>query len=125
MPVHDYVCEPCDVLIPDQYHPSIRAILCCPDCHRPAEKSFHRYPRENFRSFSIDIGAGPQEITSLSQIRKIERDSESKARNHEGQQVVFRAFSQDRSNQDVNSLRGQGHQQFHPSQRKPNVRRRS
>lgn len=43
-------------------------------------------------------------VSTLSDIRKIERDSERKAANGEGQQISWRDLSQDRSNRDRNSL---------------------
>ena len=98
MPVHDYICEPCDVLIPDQYHPSIHAVLCCPDCGHPCEKSWHRDARPLFTPFTVDYGKGPTEITSLAQVREIERSAERASRNNpKAGPVVFRAFSNDRS----------------------------
>ena len=123
MPVHDYICDPCDIFLPDQYHPLLSAILCCPDCGVPCEKSWHRDSRPLFAPFTVDYGSGPVEITSLSQIRSIERSSENLARNEpKGQPYVFRAFSQDNSNQDVNTLRSEGVQQKRPLKR-PNIRR--
>lgn len=123
MPMHDYVCEPCDILIPDQYHPLLSAILCCPDCGVPCDKSWHRDPRRLFAPFTVDYGSGPTEITSLNQVRTIERESEKASRNDpRGQPYVFRAFSQDHSNQDVNTLKSQGIQQKKPLKR-ANIRR--
>lgn len=115
MPVHDYVCETCGVLIPDQYHPSVHAVLCCPDCGQSCEKSWGRGPGVPFQPFTVDFGKGPVEITSLAQVRQIERESESRARNGEGERLVFRAFSQDRSNYDVNTLEAYGYKQKLPT----------
>ena len=57
--------------------------------------------------FTVDgqtIGreAGEVRISSLSELRQIERDSEQKFRNGEGQIVAFREFSQDRGNRTRN-----------------------
>lgn len=123
MPVHDYVCEPCDLLFPDEYHPSVHAILCCPSCSFPCEKSWHRDARPLFSPFTVDYGSGPTEITSLNQIREIERSSAAATRNDpKAQPYVFRAFSQDSSNLDVNTLKSEGYQQKKPG-KKTNVRR--
>ena len=44
------------------------------------------------------------EINSLQTIRRLERESEQAARNGEGRPMVWRDFSQDRSNTDVHTL---------------------
>ena len=122
MPVHDYHCEPCDIFILDQYHPSISAVLCCPDCGHPCEKLWHRPPRELFRAFTVDYGKGPVEITSLAQLRAIEASSEKAYRDGRGQPLVFRAFSQDHSNLDRNTLERYGYQQRRPDPARSNVK---
>lgn len=122
MPVHDYVCPDCGRVTSDQYHPAVAAILCCPTCHVPMEKSWERRASTPFKSFTVDIGGGPTEITSLGDVRRIERDSEKAARDGRGQHVNFRAFSNDRSNQDVNTLGHLGHKQRKPVARE-NIRR--
>lgn len=122
MPVHDYVCETCGVIVPDQYHPSVAAVLCCPDCGRPCEKSWQRGRSTPFQSFTIDYGKGPVEITSLAQLRSIERGSERAFRNGEGAPLVFRAFSQDGSNYDVNTLKDVGYNQRRHDKRMPTRR---
>jgi hypothetical protein len=43
-------------------------------------------------------------LTSLNQLRQLEHQSEIRARNGEGQQMVWRDYSQDRSNQDAHTL---------------------
>lgn len=115
MPVHDYLCDPCDIILPDQYHPSLGAILCCPVCGVPCEKSWHRDSRPLFKGFTVDYGTGPVDITSLNQIRSIEHESEMAVRRSpKGQPYVFRAYSQDQSNSDVNTLAKEGVQQQKP-----------
>lgn len=49
---------------------------------------------------------GQVRISSLSEIRKIERESERKAANGEGQIIAFREFSQGRSNRGSNVFSG-------------------
>lgn len=56
--------------------------------------------------FVIDIGEGPQKISSLSELRTIESNSLRRAANGEGAAHIFRGFSQNRSNRDVNTLKG-------------------
>lgn len=60
--------------------------------------------------FVIDIGQGPQKISSMHELRAIESNSLRKAANGEGAPVNFRGFSMDRSNRDVNSLRGSSYE---------------
>lgn len=43
-------------------------------------------------------------VESLSQMRKIEKESEQQARNGEGQQMVWRKYSQDRGNTHTSTL---------------------
>lgn len=47
---------------------------------------------------------GIQSVSSLREVRKIERDAEQSFRNGEGQELHFRAFSQDRGNLDTNTF---------------------
>lgn len=56
--------------------------------------------------FIIDIGEGPQKISSMRELRTIEANSLRKAANGEGAAHIFRGFSQNRSNRDVNTLKG-------------------
>lgn len=44
-------------------------------------------------------------VSSLHQLRQIERESEQRARDGEGQQMNWRDYSNDRSNADVHSFR--------------------
>jgi hypothetical protein len=59
-----------------------------------AFKAFEMYDGQN-RKVTID---------STHKLRQVERESEQQARNGEGQPIVFRAWSQDRSNREVNTL---------------------
>ena len=67
----------------------------------------------NTSPWEVPLG-GPQAVSSLREIRKIERDAEQSFRNGEGQEIHFRAFSQDRSNMQTNTFGA-------PNQRKPNL----
>lgn len=46
----------------------------------------------------------PTTVESLGQIRRLERESEQRARNGEGEQLRWRDYSTDRSNRDQNSF---------------------
>lgn len=58
------------------------------------------------QDFVINIDGTDRRVSSLTELRAIERDSLRKAANGEGAPHVFRGFSQDRSNRDVNTLKG-------------------
>ncbi len=51
-------------------------------------------------------GDGEVRISSLSELRTIENESLRRARNGDGSPMVFRGFSQNKSNRHVNSLAG-------------------
>lgn len=58
-----------------------------------------------FTAFETYDGRGnPVQIDSLSKARAVERESEQLARNKEGQQIAFRMFSQNESNQVDNTF---------------------
>lgn len=57
-------------------------------------------------NFTINIGQGDQKISAMSELRTIERDSLRRAGNGEGAPHIFRGFSQNKSNRDVNTLKG-------------------
>ncbi len=123
MPVQTWVCPNDSVTIPDQYHPSYKAILACPDCSSVMEKSWARDSRSLFVPFTATDGSRT-ELRSLSDVRRYERETERQANDGVGQRIVFREYSQNSSNRDVNTLAKEGVQQKLPS-RKPNVRPRS
>lgn len=106
-----YRCEACN-----ETRTSIdsSAIPLCPGCRGPmAWKQTRDYHPENhgwatgMKAPAIDfnqtagrvapIGDGVP-INSLHDIRRIERESEQRARNGEGEQYVFRKYQQDRGN---------------------------
>jgi hypothetical protein len=59
---------------------------------------------------TIGRGEGKFRISSLSEIRVIERESERRHRNGEGQIIAFREFNQDRGNSRTNSFTGSGYE---------------
>jgi hypothetical protein len=126
MPHHDIYCEVCGEVFPDQYlplytlpEPRIRdGYRVTQDFDRPihcGQEVILLPPRvvmdakEPFQQFQVEI---PQPdgshravtVGSLRQMRQIERASEQAARNGEGQPLVWRDYSQDRSNFDKHTL---------------------
>ena len=65
---------------------------------------------EPFQRFEVTVRdpatGGNQQVTidSLHKLRQVERESEQRARNGEGQPLVWRDYSQDASNRDVHTL---------------------
>jgi len=63
---------------------------------------------QGFQKFSVDVDGTRVEIDSLHKLRQIERDSEQRYRNGEGEPLRFRGYTQDSSNLDVNSFGDSG-----------------
>lgn len=108
MPNHDYRCDECGWILADQYRSITEGgqsrLPDCFNCDRPmswipqARMSVFS-DGTGFAKFSTtDTHGQPVEIDSLRKLRQVERDSEVAARNGEGQQMVFRAFSNTRGN---------------------------
>lgn len=57
-------------------------------------------------NFVVDLDGKQTKISSLHELREFENLSLRKTRNGEGSPSIFRGFSQDRSNRDVNVFRG-------------------
>jgi hypothetical protein len=71
-----------------------------------------------FEAFDTFDGMNnPVTVDSLKKLRDIERDSEQRFRDGEGQPVVWRRWSQDKSNQDVHTIqpKWQGGEQPDPA----------
>lgn len=120
MPVNDFACPECDFVIADQYHPSYLARPVCPKDHILMERLWSMSAGKPFEPFEVDLGDGPVQIGSLGDVRRIERESEKRYRNGDGAPFVFRAYSQDPSNRDVNVF-GPGPQKPHPRASKAGV----
>lgn len=119
MALHDYQCPTCghravDVNVPIEIG---AAAVCveCPLCADVGRKSRMEWLPQVGR---MDAGNGPSfvafdtfdgknqkvHVSSLKQLRDIERQSEVDHRNGEGQPLVFRTFSNDPSNKDQSAL---------------------
>jgi hypothetical protein len=57
-----------------------------------------------FKKFSVNVDGQRVEVDSLHTLRRIERESEQRYRNGEGEPLRFRMWNQSASNKDVNSF---------------------
>ena len=110
MAFHDYYCPGCARLIEDYNVPiAVGAQAGAPHCPEDGRR-MEWIPKvgrmdayEPFQEFDIKDGRNqPIHIDSLRKLRQVERDSEAMARNGEGQPMVWRQYSQSRSNRDAN-----------------------
>lgn len=62
----------------------------------------------SFQKFTTVVNGERVVIDSLHKLRQVERDSEQRYRNGEGEPVRFRLWNQDDSNRDVNSFGAAG-----------------
>lgn len=60
--------------------------------------------------FIVDLGDGPRRISSLTELRAIERDSEQRHKDGRGAIHIFRDLSQNSSNRHVNTLSGSSYE---------------
>jgi len=63
---------------------------------------------KGFQKFSVDVDGRPVEIDSLHKLRTIERESEQRYRNGEGEPLRFRAWTQEASNMGVSAFGDRG-----------------
>jgi hypothetical protein len=122
MPLADYQCD-CGFWVADHYFPSAVGATAsaprCPACSIP----LHWLPnvqamdaKEPFQRFAVTrqvqthAGMVQQQevIDSTHRLRQLEKDSEQRYRNGEGEPLRFRAWSQDHSNRDVGSFGTEG-----------------
>lgn len=82
----------------------------CPDCGDPMEWipqlriDVGGVKGAAFHAFDVDVDGRRTVIDSLHTLRRVERESEQRYRNGEGEPLRFRAWSQDRTNRDVGSF---------------------
>lgn len=123
---HDYTCPECSHRLHDQFRTAAQGgRTTCPACPQCKTQMDWVVPRlrtdlrtdgegksgERFQKFTARDGRNQLvEIDSLHTLRRIERESETLARNGEGQQIRFRAFEQGHSNMAVNTF-GDGPQE--------------
>lgn len=110
---HDFLCPVCATVFFDVWVPTgDRASAAAPRCYCgtrtewvPGRTAMDASSGPGFDAFSCFDGRNePVRIDSLQTLRRVERESEILARNGEGQQIVFRAWANQRTNREVNTL---------------------
>lgn len=110
MALHDFWCRHCgqvlvDVNIPIAIGAQAGAPLHCGQKTSWIPQVGRMDAYEPFQEFETRDGRNNLvTVDSLKKLRDIERDSEQRYRDGEGQPLVWRRWSQDRSNHDVHSL---------------------
>jgi hypothetical protein len=110
MALHDFWCQTCGQVLVDVNIPiDLGAVKGAPlHCGKPANwipQVGRMDAYEPFQEFEARDGQNrPVVVDSLHKLRQIERDSEQQYRNGEGQPLVWRSYSNDRSNRDVHAL---------------------
>jgi hypothetical protein len=116
VPRHDYRCAGCQHTLREVYrsvHVGAQADPPrCTFCGQPmiwivpvvANDLRSDSDDARFKKFTVYDGDTPVVIDSLSKLRQVERDTEQKARNGEGQQLVFRGYANNHSNMAVNTF---------------------
>lgn len=119
MAVHDFVCSICGLVHEDVDVPvavgASNVTLYCASCDArltpvPAIGRIDFGPSggAGFKAFSITEEVNGRlehiQIDSLAKLRKVERESEQRARNGEGRPLIWRDYNQDRSNGDVHTM---------------------
>lgn len=118
MPRHDFFCSACAAVLTNVDIPiaigARKGAPACPRCAGPTQwipavgrMDVHSDggTGESFQKFTTRDGRNQLvEIDSLHKLRQVERESETLARNGEGQQVNFRLWSNDNGNRQTHSL---------------------
>lgn len=116
MALHDFFCPRCRWVATDVNVPiaegAVNATVKCPHCAgNPRMEWIPQVGRMDagsgpgFKEFDTFNGRNEKiHISSLKQLRDVERQSEIDYRNGEGQPLVFRAFSNEPSKMDASAL---------------------
>lgn len=109
MPLFDFQCPTCGAMQIDVYQAlrSAEPPACPSGCTALMEKCWSAGSSSApFVEVTVEINGKPVVAKSMSDIRRIERDStEAWLRGEPGAQpIIFRNFSQDRSNRDVSPI---------------------
>lgn len=118
MPLADYRCPLCGHVWRDVYFScAVGATLSAPECHGhlPEAVLTHWIPqvgaidaKEPFQRFSVYQDNQRVEIDSLHKLRQVERTSEQRYIDGEGEPLRFRAYAQNSSNLDSSSFGDKG-----------------
>jgi hypothetical protein len=112
MALHDYACPTCGYRLIDEFRSceegATARLPLCPTC-RVSMIWIPQVGRmdalEPMQEFEVCDGRNQRVVVdSLHKLRQIERESEQLARNGEGQQMVWRQYSQDPSNRHTHTL---------------------
>ena len=124
MSLHDYRCPECGWVLADQYRSVEEGGQATrPECFNcdlvmdwiPQARFDVLSDGSGFSKFTTTDACGnPVEVDSLHKIRQLEKESEQAVRDGVGQQMVFRAFSNNRGNRLDHTLE-------HPAIEKPSV----
>lgn len=128
MPLADYRCPDCTQVAHDiPFRMIVGAIASapdCPDCGAPMEwipqaafdmktdgeggRGFQKFEVSRLVPTKDGQVQVTEQIDSLHRLRQIEKDSEQRFRNGEGEPLRFRGYAQNRSNMDVGSFGTEG-----------------
>jgi len=127
VPLHDFHCAACGLILQDQYRSiEVGGQGYLPRCQRCGEIMEWIIPvvamdvggvkGAAFKAFTIHRQVPTREglmqveeqIDSVHKLRQIEKDSEQRYRDGEGEPLRFRGYNQDASNKDVNSFGVEG-----------------
>ncbi len=124
MALHDFRCPSCETRYPDIDVPisvgASHAEILCRACQQDIDQDILCVPIPAIGRMSLfgefekvttqvldrtrPSGYREETISTLADIRRLERESEVAERNGEGQRMVWRDYSQDHSNQQVHTL---------------------
>lgn len=115
MALHDYRCPACGTRVIDHYVScTLRASEQTPTCACGTRMEWipqvgaidAKEPFQQFQAYLRQPDGTEKLVTvgSLHQMRQIERESEQRAKDGEGQQMVWRDYSQDRNHRDRHSF---------------------
>jgi hypothetical protein len=98
----DFTCDGCGAMARDVLAPAGPARPVC-RCGTLMDVVYGRSLATDFLApFAVEVNGTRYVVDSVQKARQIERIAEQQTRNGEGQPFIFRALSQDRSNQDEN-----------------------
>jgi hypothetical protein len=105
MPRADYKCDTCAEELVDHYKAVADPRPHCP--RDPSHGEMEWIPafggrRGFFKSFDLDLDGKVHHVSTLGEVRAIEREAERRYRNGEGSPTVFREFANNPSNYDKN-----------------------
>lgn len=118
MALHDYACPSCGQSRIDYYVPitqrAMTAAPLCLVCQTPTNwipqvGRIDAGSGAGFLAFDTQVlqpdgSHASVHINSLADLRRVERETEQRQRNGEGQAMIWRDYSNDRSNRDVHTM---------------------